>query len=106
MLLLLTWLLATSEVLYHPPPLASTGPVAVSENKMDKLIETLKRHEGVKTRAYQDPMGTWHIGVGRNIHPEGPTKHLNISFNIIRYITRYPLTHSTFSSNITYHLFY
>lgn len=86
MLLLLTWLLATSEVLYHPPPLASTGPVAVSENKMDKLIETLKRHEGVKTRAYQDPMGTWHIGVGRNIHPEGPNQGVGITHDEIDFM--------------------
>lgn len=79
MLLLLTWLLATSEVLYHPPPLASTGQVAVSENKMDKLIETLKRHEGVKSHAYKDSLGILHIGCGRNI--ENSTEHRGIGLS-------------------------
>ena len=86
MLLLLTWLLATSEVLYHPPPLASTGQVAVSENKMDKLIETLKRHEGVKSHAYKDQFGTWHIGAGRNIHAEGSNKGMGLSEDEIDYM--------------------
>ena len=79
MLLLLTWLLATSEVLYHPPPLASTGQVAVSENKMDKLIETLKRHEGVKSHAYKDSLGILHIGCGRNI--ENSKEHRGIGLS-------------------------
>ena len=86
MLLLLTWLLATSEVSYHPQPPVSTDQVAVLENKMDKLIETLKRHEGVKSRAYQDPMGTWHIGVGRNIHPEGSHQGVGLSEEEIDYM--------------------
>lgn len=34
---------------------------------MEKLIEQLKRHEGVKTHAYKDSLGILHIGVGRNI---------------------------------------
>ena len=34
---------------------------------MEKLIETLKRHEGVKRHAYKDSMGILHIGCGRNI---------------------------------------
>ena len=34
---------------------------------MEKLIETLKRHEGVKSHAYKDSMGILHIGCGRNI---------------------------------------
>ena len=79
MLLLLTWLLATSEVLYHPPPLASMGQVAVSENKMDKLIETLKRHEGVKAHAYKDSLGILHIGCGRNI--ENSAEHRGIGLS-------------------------
>ena len=37
------------------------------ESDMDKLIETLKRHEGVKPHAYKDSMGILHIGCGRNI---------------------------------------
>ena len=46
---------------------------------MDKLIDTLKRHEGVKSRAYQDQFGTWHIGAGRNIHPEGANQGVGLS---------------------------
>tara|TARA_R100000656_G_scaffold95366_1_gene69220 strand:+ start:560 stop:1018 length:459 start_codon:yes stop_codon:yes gene_type:complete len=34
---------------------------------MDKLIDTLKRHEGVKTHAYKDSLGVLTIGCGRNI---------------------------------------
>ena len=52
---------------------------AVSGNKMEKLIETLKRHEGVKSHAYKDHFGTWHIGAGRNIHAEGANKGMGLS---------------------------
>jgi len=52
---------------------------AVSGNKMEKLIETLKRHEGVKAHAYKDQFGTWHIGAGRNIHPEGANQGVGLS---------------------------
>ena len=34
---------------------------------MSKLIEMLKRHEGVETHAYVDTVGKVTIGVGRNI---------------------------------------
>jgi len=34
---------------------------------MSKLIEMLKRHEGVETHAYVDTVGKTTIGVGRNI---------------------------------------
>ena len=34
---------------------------------MDKLIQQLKRHEGVRTHAYRDINGLLHIGCGRNI---------------------------------------
>jgi len=40
-------------------------------NKMDRLIEQLKRHEGVETHAYKCSNGKLTIGVGRNIDPEG-----------------------------------
>jgi len=46
---------------------------------MEKLIETLKRHEGVKAHAYKDQFGTWHIGAGRNIHPEGANQGVGLS---------------------------
>ena len=38
---------------------------------MSKLLEMLKRHEGVETHAYTDSVGKITIGVGRNIDPEG-----------------------------------
>ena len=53
---------------------------------MEKLIETLKRHEGVKSHAYQDQFGTWHIGAGRNIHPKPPHKGMGISDDEIDYM--------------------
>ena len=40
-------------------------------NKMDRIIEQLKRHEGVETHAYKCSSGKLTIGVGRNIDPEG-----------------------------------
>ena len=58
---------------------ASTSEALIMEIKMDKLIEQLKRHEGVKNHAYKDQYGTWHIGAGRNIHPDGPNKGMGIS---------------------------
>jgi lysozyme len=38
---------------------------------MNRLIEMLKRHEGVKSYAYQCTAGRWTIGVGRNIDENG-----------------------------------
>jgi lysozyme len=38
---------------------------------MSKLIEMLKRHEGVETHAYTDTVGKVTVGVGRNIDPDG-----------------------------------
>ena len=38
---------------------------------MSKLIEMLKRHEGVETHAYVDSVGKITIGVGRNIDQNG-----------------------------------
>ena len=53
---------------------------------MDKLIEQLKRHEGVKNHAYKDQYGTWHIGAGRNIHPDGLNKGMGITDTEIDYM--------------------
>ena len=69
-----------------PLPPAFTDQVVMSGNKMEKLIETLKRHEGVKATAYKDPFGTWHIGAGRNIHPEGANKGVGLSDEEIDYM--------------------
>ena len=37
----------------------------------EKLIEELKRDEGIEYKAYQDSLGIWTIGVGRNIQEVG-----------------------------------
>jgi len=37
----------------------------------DKLIETLRRHEGVEHTVYEDTMGIKTIGVGRNLESVG-----------------------------------
>ena len=38
---------------------------------MNKLIEQLKRHEGVELKPYKDTVGKWTIGVGRNLDDIG-----------------------------------
>ena len=38
---------------------------------MNKLIETLKRHEGVKSTLYKCTSDKWTIGVGRNLEDVG-----------------------------------
>lgn len=37
----------------------------------DLLIQELKRDEGVKLKAYQDTVGIWTIGIGRNLQDVG-----------------------------------
>ena len=37
----------------------------------DKLIDTLRRHEGVEHKVYEDTMGIKTIGVGRNLESVG-----------------------------------
>lgn len=43
----------------------------MERNKMDNLIDMLKRHEGVETHAYECTEGKVTIGVGRNIDQKG-----------------------------------
>ena len=38
---------------------------------MSKLIEQLKRHEGIRTHAYQCTANMTTVGVGRNIDEDG-----------------------------------
>ena len=38
---------------------------------MNKLIETLRRHEGVKNTLYKCTSDKWTIGVGRNLEDVG-----------------------------------
>jgi lysozyme len=42
------------------------------QNDPDPLIRQLVLHEGVRNHAYQDSVGLWTIGVGRNIDKKGP----------------------------------
>ena len=37
----------------------------------DLLIEELKRDEGVELKAYQDTVGIWTLGIGRNLQDVG-----------------------------------
>jgi lysozyme len=37
----------------------------------DKLLEMLKRHEGVEHHIYRCSAGFWTIGAGRNVDPQG-----------------------------------
>ena len=50
---------------------------------MSKLIEMLKRHEGIETHAYKDTVGKLTIGVGRNIDP---VDGLGLSMKEIEYL--------------------
>ena len=86
MLLQLILLSVIWEGLLVQPPPASTAERAVSENKMEKLIETLKRHEGVKTHAYRDSLGILHIGCGRNIEGAASHRGLGLSEDEIDYM--------------------
>jgi len=40
---------------------------------MDALIESIKRHEGLRLYPYQDTLGFWTIGYGRCIEKKGIT---------------------------------
>ena len=51
----------------------------MEENSMDKLIDTLKRHEGIKHFAYRDSLGILTIGCGRNISNSPINKGIGIS---------------------------
>jgi lysozyme len=58
----------------------------MDENSMEKLISTLKRHEGVKTHAYRDSLGILTIGCGRNINNSSKDKGIGISIDEIEYM--------------------
>jgi lysozyme len=46
----------------------------VSASPGDRLQAMLVRHEGLRLRVYQDPLGIWTIGVGRNLEDKGITE--------------------------------
>ena len=56
------------------------------ENDMEKLIETLKRHEGVKNHAYRDSLGVLTIGCGRNISDSERHRGMGLSDDEIDYM--------------------
>ena len=59
---------------------------AAMETDMEKLIETLKRHEGVKNHAYKDSLGVLTIGCGRNISDSEGQHGLGLSDDEIDYM--------------------
>jgi|TARA_R110000787_G_scaffold11778_1_gene38637 lysozyme len=42
-----------------------------SQDFLDEITDTLKRHEGVRQYTYRCPAGYWTIGAGRNIDEKG-----------------------------------
>ena len=66
-------------------PLLFLEAVAM-ENDMEKLIETLKRHEGVKNHAYRDSLGVLTIGCGRNISDSEKHRGMGLSDDEIDYM--------------------
>jgi lysozyme len=40
----------------------------------DALLQRIAHHEGLRLKAYQDPMGIWTIGYGRNLEAMGLSK--------------------------------
>ena len=50
---------------------------------MERLLEMIKLHEGVKSHAYQCTAGKWTIGVGRNIDEEGGLGLSNEEINVL-----------------------
>ena len=59
---------------------------AAMEYDMEKLLETLKRHEGVKHHAYRDSLGVLTIGCGRNISDSRRHRGLGLSDAEIDYM--------------------
>jgi lysozyme len=57
-------------VLFLAYPLSSSV-AAMERSKMEKLLEMLKRHEGVRSKVYLCSAGYETIGVGRNISESG-----------------------------------
>lgn len=70
-----------------PVPLhSSLVEIIMEENSMEKLIATLKRHEGVKTHAYRDSLGILTIGCGRNINNSSKHKGIGLTIDEIEYM--------------------
>ena len=70
----------------YPVTIHSSLVEIIIEDDMDKLIATLKRHEGVKHFAYRDSEGVLTIGCGRNISGTKIHRGLGISDDEINYM--------------------
>ncbi len=68
--------------LVRQPHSSTDRQVRNKMNKMDRLIEQLKRHEGVSAYCYKDINNLEHIGVGRNISKTG----MGLSMEEIEYL--------------------
>jgi len=68
--------------LVRQPHSSTDRQVRNKMNKMDRLIEQLKRHEGVSAYCYKDINNLEHIGVGRNISKTG----IGLSMEEIEYL--------------------
>ena len=60
--------------------------VSPAENTMDKLIEQLKRHEGISHVPYRDSLGVLTIGCGRNISTNKKHRGLGLSIAEIDFL--------------------
>jgi len=60
--------------------------IIMEENSMEKLVATLKRHEGIKSHAYRDSLGVLTIGCGRNISGKKPNKGIGLTIDEIEYM--------------------
>ena len=85
MIRLLAWFFGICIGLY-PVFLHSSLVEITLQDDMDKLIDTLKRHEGVKHFAYRDSEGILTIGCGRNISSSPINKGIGVSDDEIDYM--------------------
>ena len=69
----------------------------------NKLIEMLKRHEGVETHAYKCSASKITIGVGRNIDPEGG---LGLSEDEVDYLLQNDIKRIIFELDFQYDWFH
>ena len=70
----------------YPVSLRSSLVEVVVEEPVNKLVEILKRHEGVKHLPYRDSVGVLTIGCGRNISTNKKHKGLGLSIDEIEYM--------------------
>lgn len=54
---------------------------------LDRLKRDLRRHEGVRSKPYQDSLGIWTVGVGRNLN-------IGLSHDEIEYLFENDVNHA------------